>query len=67
MSNPIKNLRRRAFQKREKILRGAIHDALGMLMSIPDESGKVADVGAMLADALAKEAAVEIPDPRPLR
>lgn len=46
-------------------MRAAIMQALGMLAHIPDESGKIAEVGGMLADALAKESSVQIPDSRP--
>lgn len=42
-------------------MRNAIHAALGKLMTIPDEEGRVAEVGQILAEALSQEAAVVIP------
>lgn len=57
----MRKSRRKAFQKKEKILRSAIHESLGMLMMIPDEDGEINKVGAFLADALAKEGAVVVP------
>lgn len=42
-------------------MRKGITDALGMLMAIPDDTGKIGEVGAHLADVLAKEASVVVP------
>ena len=57
----IRIARRKAFKKKERVMRKGIMDAMGMLMGIPDETGKIGEVGSHLAEIIAKENAIVIP------